>query len=124
MAIKKKASSRDNSAVNKKRKMGIFSFFLSISSYPIIWTSPFIYYDCLLKEKTGAAVNSIMPVAICVSLFAAIIGVVFGHIHLYKIKSFPEEYNGKGLSIAGVLLGYIFVTWTGLGIYLLWAMWI
>ena len=35
-----------------------------------------------------------------------IVGVVCGHLALHKIKKNPDKYTGKGLAIAGLILGY------------------
>lgn len=38
---------------------------------------------------------------------ASIIAVICGHIALYKIKKDPNVYAGKGMAIAGLILGYL-----------------
>lgn len=38
---------------------------------------------------------------------ASVIAVICGHIALFKIKKYPDVYTGKGLAIAGLILGYL-----------------
>ena len=34
-------------------------------------------------------------------------GIICGHVALRKINKLPEAYGGKGIAIAGVILGYV-----------------
>ena len=38
---------------------------------------------------------------------ASIVTVICGHIALYKIKKDPNVYVGKGIAVAGLILGYL-----------------
>jgi len=66
-----------------------------------------------------AAESSVSPLAIA-SLVASIagfftcpvvgvIGVVCGHMALGQIRNDPERFHGKGLAIAGLVLGYLLI---------------
>lgn len=54
----------------------------------------------------AAKTNSMAIAALVCSLVLAPLGIVFGHIALSQIKRTGEE--GKGLAIAGLVIGYIF----------------
>jgi len=40
-------------------------------------------------------------------LFAAIPGIITGHMALSKVKRLPDEYEGRGMAIAGLILSYV-----------------
>ena len=46
----------------------------------------------------------------------AIIAVILGHVQLSNIRKKPEEYEGQGMAIAGLVCGYIAIVFTVLGI--------
>ena len=59
------------------------------------------------SKKKGLAIASLVCGLIggylsTISIFA----VVFGHLALIKIKKKKDKYRGKGMDIAGLLLGY------------------
>lgn len=54
----------------------------------------------------AARTNSMAIVALVCSLVLAPLGVVFGHIALSQIKRSGED--GRGLAIAGLVIGYVF----------------
>ena len=54
----------------------------------------------------AAKTNSMAIAALVCSLVLAPLGIVFGHIALSQIKRTGDE--GKGLAIAGLVIGYIF----------------
>ena len=41
------------------------------------------------------------------NLILAIVAVALGHVQLSNIKKFPEEYDGRGMGIAGLATGYV-----------------
>jgi hypothetical protein len=49
--------------------------------------------------------NSFAIVALCTSLIASVLGVVFGHVALSQIRRTGER--GRGLAIAGLVIGYV-----------------
>jgi hypothetical protein len=57
--------------------------------------------------------NSMAIAALVSSLLLAPLGIIFGHIALSQIKNTGED--GKGLAIAGLVIGYLFT-----GFALLW----
>ena len=62
------------------------------------------------KKKKGLAIASLVLSIIGGypwASTASIIAVVCGHIALYKIKKDPNVYAGKGIAMAGLILGYL-----------------
>ncbi len=62
------------------------------------------------KKRKGFAIASLIfgiiggyPSASAASIAA----IIFGHIALSKLKNNPDIYSGKGLAIAGLILGYL-----------------
>ena len=47
----------------------------------------------------------------CLTIFAAIPGVICGHKALSKIKRSDGSLSGKGLAIAGLITGYLGIAW-------------
>ncbi|MDO8676469.1 MAG: DUF4190 domain-containing protein [Candidatus Azambacteria bacterium] len=37
----------------------------------------------------------------------SLVAIICGHVALYKIKKYPNVYAGKGITIAGLVLGYL-----------------
>ncbi|TSD96645.1 DUF4190 domain-containing protein [Skermania sp. ID1734] len=60
------------------------------------------YYQPFAPRKT----NGLAIAALVCSLFFAPLGILFGHISLSQIKRTGDE--GRGLAIAGLVIGYIF----------------
>lgn len=52
-------------------------------------------------------------------LVLAIAGVVCGHMALSKIKNTEGPWSGRGLAIAGLIVGYVGIAWGA--IYLAWT---
>ena len=42
-----------------------------------------------------------------VNLILAIIAVALGHVQLSNIKKLPQEFDGRGMAIAGLATGYV-----------------
>ncbi|MBI2850700.1 MAG: DUF4190 domain-containing protein [Chloroflexi bacterium] len=62
------------------------------------------------KKRRGFAIASLIfgiiggyPLASS----ASIVAVILGHVALSKLKNNPDIYSGKGLAIAGLILGYV-----------------
>lgn len=72
----------------------------------------------------AAKTNSMAIAALVCSLVLAPLGIVFGHIALSQIKRTGEE--GRGLAIAGLVIGYVFtaiaVAWIVLTVIFLGAL--
>ena len=66
------------------------------------------------KTNTMAIVSIIASAAAVITGISAIVGIICGHIALGQIKRTGE--NGRGLAIAGLIIGYIFV---GIGLLLI-----
>jgi hypothetical protein len=58
---------------------------------------------------------------ICCSIFAAIPGVICGHMALSRIKSSGGALLGRGMAISGLVTGYIGVAWAIIFIPLMFA---
>lgn len=63
----------------------------------------------VVRERTtsGLAIASLVLGIVWVYWVGSILAVIFGHVALAQIKSDPEHKTGKGLAIAGVVLGWI-----------------
>ncbi len=55
---------------------------------------------------SGAKTNVLAIVALVAAFFVPIVGIICGHIALGQIKKTGE--NGRGLALAGTVLGYVF----------------
>ena len=73
---------RSSSALKQKHTIGVISFVLSI---------------------IGLFGSFLFPFAI------QIIGIILGHIAKTDINANPENYNGKGLVIAGLVINYLVI---------------
>ncbi len=59
-------------------------------------------------KKKGLAIASLVCAIIGGYISTiSIVAIVFGHVALNKIKKDPSVYNGRGLAIAGLILGYL-----------------
>ena len=62
------------------------------------------------KNNTLAITSLILGIlSIFLSLLTAIPGVITGHMALSKIKKAPNDYEGKGMAIIGLILNYFFL---------------
>tara|TARA_B100001109_G_C18714644_1_gene404126 strand:+ start:71 stop:418 length:348 start_codon:yes stop_codon:yes gene_type:complete len=55
------------------------------------------------------------------NIVLAIVAVALGHIHLSNMKKFPDMYDGRGMAVAGLATGYVFLGFTILGFIILLA---
>ena len=69
-----------------------------------------------MKEPAKGMAIAAMVCGICslvffwvpfVNLILAIIAVALGHVQLSNIKKLPEEFDGRGMAIAGLATGYV-----------------
>ena len=69
-----------------------------------------------MKEPAKGMAIASMVCGICslvfiwvpfVNIILAIIAVAIGHVQLSNIKKFPQEYDGRGMAIAGLATGYV-----------------
>ena len=60
-------------------------------------------------KNNGLAIASLILgiLSLVFYIFCAIPGVITGHLALSRAKRFPDEYEGRGLAIAGLILSYI-----------------
>lgn len=75
----------------------------------------------LPPETSGKAVFSLVSGILFLLLPFSICAVVFGHLSLYDIRKSAGRLTGRGMGIAGIILGYVGVAFfaglIGLGIY-------
>ncbi len=71
------------------------------------------------RGTNGFAIASLVCgiLFLCAGIFGSILAVVFGHIALVQIKRSGDMESGRGLAIAGLVIGYI-----GLGLSLLYIL--
>ena len=55
------------------------------------------------------------------NIVLAIVAVALGHIHLSNMKKFPDMYDGRGMAVAGLATGYVFLGFPILGFIILLA---
>ena len=75
---------------------------------PPPFPNPDIDQSVCINPKTGLAIASLVC-GIVGSIFSitSIPAVICGHVALVQIKNNPVNYGGKGMAIAGLVLGYI-----------------
>ena len=61
------------------------------------------------RKKGGAITSLICGIMGGFIPTLGIVAVIFGHIAISKIKKQPELYGGKGMAIAGLILGYLII---------------
>jgi hypothetical protein len=75
----------------------------------------------LHPETSGKAIFSLISGLLFLILPFSIVAVIFGHLSLSEIRKSAGRLTGKGLAIAGIVLGYLgvalIVALIGLGIY-------
>ena len=55
------------------------------------------------------------------NLILAIVAVALGHVQMSNIKKLPEEFDGRGMAIAGLATGYVTIGFAILGLIMLMA---
>jgi hypothetical protein len=75
----------------------------------------------LPPETSGKAIFSLISGLIIIFVPFSICAVIFGYLALWEIRRNPGRLEGRGLAIAGIVLGYLGLAFTvgliGLGIY-------
>lgn len=75
----------------------------------------------LPPETSGKAIFSLLSGLIVIFFPFSVGAIVFGYLGLYDIRRSPGRLTGRGLAIAGIVLGYLGVAFTitliGFGIY-------
>jgi hypothetical protein len=95
----------------------------SLSSFPIIMlVGPAISEYHRYNKVDMQFIELSIPISAGVSILMATCGIVLGHINCSKVNKWPEQYSGKGLSIAGMFFGYLLLIWTLLGFFVLLTM--
>tara|TARA_Y100000768_G_scaffold117937_1_gene87111 strand:+ start:529 stop:828 length:300 start_codon:yes stop_codon:yes gene_type:complete len=83
-----------------------------------------------MKEPAKGMAIASMVCGICslvfiwvpfVNIILAIIAVAIGHVQLSNIKKFPQDYDGRGMAIAGLATGYVTIGFTVLGLIMVLA---
>ena len=55
------------------------------------------------------------------NLILAIVAVALGHVQMSNIKKLPEEFDGRGMAIAGLACGYVTIGFAILGLIMIMA---
>jgi len=72
-------------------------------------------FPAVVRQSTnGLAVASMVLGIIWIYWIGSILAVVFGHVALWQINRSGGLQSGKGMAIAGIVLG-----WTGIGLFAL-----
>ena len=58
---------------------------------------------------------------IFLNLILAIVAVALGHVQMSNIKKLPEEFDGRGMAIAGLATGYVTIGFAILGLIMIMA---
>jgi len=66
-------------------------------------------YGYLQTRTNGLAIASLVLGILCVYWITSILAVIFGHIALSQIKRSNGTQTGRGLAIAGLVLGYVWL---------------
>jgi hypothetical protein len=66
-------------------------------------------YGYLPTRTNGLAIASMVLGILCVYWITSILAVIFGHIALSQIKRSNGTQTGRGMAIAGLVLGYIWL---------------
>jgi Domain of unknown function (DUF4190) len=78
---------------------------------PVGWQQP--YQGQTRPSTSGFAVASlVLGLAFCTGIIGGILAVVFGNLALARIDASPATQKGRGLAIAGIVLGWIWITLT------------
>ncbi len=66
------------------------------------------------SKNNGLAITSLILgiLSLVLYIFSAIPGIITGHMALSRVKKSPEEYEGKGMAIAGLILSYLMLVVT------------
>ena len=83
-----------------------------------------------MKEPAKGMAIASMVCGICslvfiwvpfVNIILAIVGVAIGHVHLSNMKKSPEDFDGRGMAIAGLATGYVTIGFFILGLIMIMA---
>lgn len=96
----------------KFRKLSVISFVTGIIPlglgvlYNFLWYPISILLGNLFSTETIA---TIIATAIFLFIALSIIAIVCGYVDLMKIKPGKNSNKGKGLDIAGIIIGFLFI---------------
>jgi len=74
------------------------------------------------RKRSGLAVASLVCSLVGVLLFGVVLGllgIIFGGVAISKVKQNPQAYAGKGMAVAGLIIGIVDMV---LGVF--WIMWV
>lgn len=77
--------------------------------YPPYYQQPSSSYPMRQETEPFAIVSFVCSMVGIVFCVGAILGIVFGHIAMSKIKASGERLGGKGFAMAGLIVGYIWI---------------
>jgi hypothetical protein len=79
----------------------------------VVGGSPYASYPPPQTQETeGLAIASFVCSLIPVMCIGPLLGIVFGHIAMSRIKASAGRLGGKGFAVAGLAIGYIYLVFT------------
>jgi hypothetical protein len=81
-----------------------------------------VQYYVNVQRTSGFAIASMVLGIVWIYWVGSILAIIFGHIALSQIRRNPN-LRGRGMAIAGVVLGYIGMAFFALGVLALAASW-
>ena len=80
---------------------------------PVRWQPP--YQGAPRRTTSGFAIASlVLGILLCTGIFGGILAVVFGNLALARIDASHGAVKGRGLAIAGIVLGWIGIALTAI----------
>lgn len=86
---------------------GTYPYYTPYSPYP----PPPIYPGPMATATSGWAIASLIVAlagSLAVPVIGSLLGAIFGHIALNEINRSQGRLTGRGLAIAGIVVGYVF----------------
>lgn len=85
-----------------------------------VWTTPAAGQPAgaglapAVQQTNGLAIASLVLGIVWVYWIGSILAVIFGHVAMRQFRNEPGRYTGRGMAVAGLVLGYIGVGILGL----------
>jgi hypothetical protein len=74
---------------------------------PVPPPAPYAYPPAPARETNGLAIASLTAGILWLGWFGSIAAVIFGHMALSQIRRSGGRESGKGMAVAGLVLGYL-----------------
>lgn len=99
----------------KTNRLAIASFVLGLLGFLLIPCAPLFIGFMLaasgrnnsIELQNSAFMNSLAPILVLISFVASILSIIFGILALIFIKRQHGKLKGKGISIAGLIFGFL-----------------